>query len=393
MAALDKTNRRKLQVQRKPHFATIAPGLALGYRRNEGAGAWVTREAIGNGRSRFHKFATADDLEIADGGAIMNYAQALVHANRMKRSDKSGKQLVTVEQAIDAYEADLKARGQSKRSRYNATVVRHHLKDTPVYKKSVALLEKNELTNVRNDMAASGLKNATVDRVGKCLKAALNLAANNDHRIANAKTWSDGWAMLPNTSDPRNIILGEPPHFAVVVAIVQAAYQADHKLGVYFDTLAETGTRESQMLRIRVSNLQDDRTNPRLMMPNSFKGKNRKPGHKPVPISARLAAILRQAAAGRSLNEAILSKIDHPELRFREIAKLVGGVDPEATPYSFRHTSIVRMLVKNIPIRIVASLHDTSVAMIEKHYSAYITDVSDAMTRATLPDFGIQRVD
>jgi hypothetical protein len=26
---------------------------------------------------------------------------------------------------------------------------------------------------------------------------------------------------------------------------------------------------------------------------------------------------------------------------------------------------------------------------IERHYSTYITDVSDAMTRATLPDFGI----
>jgi integrase len=143
------------------------------------------------------------------------------------------------------------------------------------------------------------------------------------------------------------------------------------------------------MLRIRVCDLQDDRINPRLMMPSSFKGKNRKPGLKPVPISPRLAAILRKAAARRSSNEAILSKIDHPEIRFREIAKLIGGVDPEATPYSLRHTSIVRMLVKNIPIRIVASLHDTSVAMIEKHYSAYITDVSDAMTRATLPDFGI----
>ena len=47
------------------------------------------------------------------------------------------------------------------------------------------------------------------------------------------------------------------------------------------------------------------------------------------------------------------------------------------------------MLVKNIPIRIVASLHDTSVEQIERHYSAFITDVSDAMTRATLPDFGV----
>jgi integrase len=136
--------------------------------------------------------------------------------------------------------------------------------------------------------------------------------------------------------------------------------------------------------------LQDDRTNPRLMMPNDRKGKNPKPGFRPVPISARLAKILRAAAAGRGLNTPILDKIDHPEERFREIAKLVGGVvDPEATPYSFRHSSIVRMLIKNTPIRVVAALHNTSVVQIEKHYSAFITSVTDDMTRATLPDFGL----
>jgi hypothetical protein len=43
MAAFDKTNRRKLKVQKKPHFITIAPGIALRFRRNDGAGAWVIR--------------------------------------------------------------------------------------------------------------------------------------------------------------------------------------------------------------------------------------------------------------------------------------------------------------------------------------------------------------
>ena len=32
------------------------------------------------------------------------------------------------------------------------------------------------------------------------------------------------------------------------------------------------------------------------------------------------------------------------------------------------------MLLRNVPIRLVASLHNTSVAMIEKHYSKYITE-------------------
>jgi integrase len=388
MAEFDKKPRLKLKQRKKPYFVEIAPGVSLGYRRNRGPGSWIVRTADGKGGSKPRVFAIADDVAEHDGERVLKLDAARLAAIKLSGANTGATTkgaLITVEQAINDYEADLKARGQTGRSRYNATVIRHHLKDTPVYKKPVALLEKQALADVRNALAASGLKSATVDRVGKCLKAALNLAAKHDPRISNAKTWSDGWAMLPNSSDPRNIILPDP----IVGVLVRTAYAADHKLGVYFDVLAETGTRESQMLRIRVCDLQDDRINPRLMMPSSFKGKNRKPGLKPVPISPRLAAILRKAAARRSSNEAILSKIDHPEIRFREIAKLIGGVDPEATPYSLRHTSIVRMLVKNIPIRIVASLHDTSVAMIEKHYSAYITDVSDAMTRATLPDFGI----
>jgi hypothetical protein len=46
----------------------------------------------------------------------------------------------------------------------------------------------------------------------------------------------------------------------------------------------------------------------------------------------------------------------------------------------------VRQLLANTPIRVVASLHDTSVAMIERTYSKFITDHSDALSRRTLLD-------
>ena len=43
------------------------------------------------------------------------------------------------------------------------------------------------------------------------------------------------------------------------------------------------------------------------------------------------------------------------------------------------------MLLRNVPIRLVASLHNTSVAMVEKHYSRFITEYSiDDITRAGL---------
>ena len=52
--------------------------------------------------------------------------------------------------------------------------------------------------------------------------------------------------------------------------------------------------------------------------------------------------------------------------------------------YSLRHSSIVRMLMENVPIRLVASLHNTSTKMIERHYSKFITEHSDDISRRAL---------
>lgn len=57
---------------------------------------------------------------------------------------------------------------------------------------------------------------------------------------------------------------------------------------------------------------------------------------------------------------------------------------PEAVPYCFRHSSIVRMLRQNVNVRLVVALHDTSVAMIEKHYAAYIVDALEDIARSAI---------
>lgn len=59
-----------------------------------------------------------------------------------------------------------------------------------------------------------------------------------------------------------------------------------------------------------------------------------------MPITAHLAQTLRALAAGRSANDLLFELIDKLELRFYEVAALVGGVDPDASPYSFRHSNI-----------------------------------------------------
>jgi hypothetical protein len=106
-----------------------------------------------------------------------------------------------------------------------------------------------------------------------------------------------------------------------------------------------------------------------------------------LAIAPGLAAVLRQAASGRAPHDPLLGKIHDLLPRFRALAKGV-GLGPEVTPYALRHSSIVRQLLGGIPVRVVASFHDTSVGMIEKTYSRHIIgDPSDTLTRRALLDF------
>jgi len=134
-------------------------------------------------------------------------------------------------------------------------------------------------------------------------------------------------------------------------------------------------------------------------MPKSAKGGGRNRSQKKaerysVPITAQLATKFREPDKGRPGDSPLLTQSDgnawgdNPGQRYhRHIDKIVTeiGLDPGVvTIYALRHSSIVRMLLKNVPIRLVASLHNTSVQMIERTYSKYITEHSDDISRKAL---------
>ena len=103
---------------------------------------------------------------------------------------------------------------------------------------------------------------------------------------------------------------------------------------------------------------------------------------------------MKAAAGGRDQGAPLLTQLDgspwpkHPGQHcHRQIDKIVTaiGLDPAVvTMYALRHSSIVRMLLANVPIRLIASLHNTGVAMIERNYSRYITEHSDDISRKAL---------
>jgi integrase len=293
------TARRKLTIRKKPYWLTIAPGIALGYRRNAGAGTWSVRSTDGHGADWIKRIGLADDQEPADGAAVLTFWQAQDRARALARGQTGddGDRPVTVIEALERYEADLVARGGDP---YNARRAKLHLGGM-LLSKPVALLSATELKKWRDGLALSP---ASVNRTRTCLRAALELAAQHDPRIDNRRAWRVGLAGLPDSQRARNVILSDD----VVKKIVEAAYEHDRALGLLVEVAATTGARLSQLARLEVGDLQSDRPDPRLLMPLSAKGRMRAKRHerRPVPIPAPLARVLSEAAGDRPVDTPLL---------------------------------------------------------------------------------------
>ncbi len=74
---------------------------------------------------------------------------------------------------------------------------------------------------------------------------------------------------------------------------------------------------------------------------------------------------------GRTVRCLIASEFS---LRFRVVLKRL-GLDLSLTPYTLRHSSIIRQIRSNVPLRIIAFVHDTSVVEIERTYGRYLSNV------------------
>ena len=375
------TARRRLPVRKKPYWTTISPGIALGYRRNAGAGTWSVRATDGHGGDWVKRLALADDFEPADSTNIMSYWEALDAARALarKQTGTTDGRPPTVAEALDAYEADLAARGGGA---YNAKRPRIHLTPT-LLAKPVSLLTASELRKWRDSLRAKGLTAATINRTRTGLAAACNLVAAHDERITNGRAWRIGLAALPDAHRARNVVVPD----AQVLALIAHARAHDPELGLWVETLAVTGARTSQAARLRVDDLQPKLL--RVMMPASRKGRGRKAVDRvPVPISAALASALAAQAHGRPPDAPLLAYGSRKRWQQRDDFRAIvsaAGLDPDRfTPYALRHSSIVRALLVGVPTRVVAANHDTSSKMIEANYSAYITDHSDAVARKGL---------
>jgi integrase len=385
-----KTARLALDARGRPYgYASLAAGIGLGYRRNKrGAGMWVVRIADGKGGANLLPVGSADDFADADGELVFDFGQA---QDRAKQIAIAGPEVaaddrlpVTVAKAIEQYASNLEQRG---RNRGNADRLRYHLNRTKpaLLAKPVALLTEADLKAWR-DLLLTSLKTGNVLRTFKSLRAMLSHAATLDKRIKNHREWRYliDHQILVDSYTPIDQVLTDTQ----VRTLINAAYAVDHAFGLFVEVLAVTGTRTSQATRLTIADLKADH----LMMPVSFKGKNRKNRKaRPVPIDEALAKKLRLAAGPRPRDAALLidgngKPWDAKATRLRDLfAKIARDTGMEGvTAYALRHSYITRSLKAGVPIRIVAAVADTSVAMIELTYSGSIADHSTDIARKGL---------
>jgi integrase len=246
-----------------------------------------------------------------------------------------------------------------------------------------------------------GMAPAGVNRLLNDVRAALNGAVAAHWRDLPAtigKEIETGLKALPNAETARQALLID----ADIRRIVEAAYAIDSDLGALVLVLAATGARFGQAAKIAIADFQPDAA--RVMVPTSAKGRGVKQRRRTaVPLGQDAIDRLRPLTIGRKGHEPLLTRWlsrqigpaewEHvgraPWTNASEMSrgwrKALAAADlPRVEPYALRHSSIVRGLRAGLPPRIVAALHDTSSAMIERHYSAFILDLSDELARRAL---------
>jgi len=418
VASIDTPPKRaKLAANKNPYWKGIAHGrggLYLGYRKPmRGPGTWIAKIVQGGKRAE-ERIGIADDLGAPEGAlayaaakrAAFTWAEGRERAfAALEAGDADGLSL-TVRDAVNAYILMRKARairaGRDARSRLTL----HVLADAKIAELRVSKVTATALKAWR-DRLSGDLRPSTVNRLLNDVRAALNATIDEHRRVFGPHVRDEvkiGTKAISSVADAREhqILTG-----ADIRAITEAACDLDDTgdLGRLVVVLAATGARFSQVARLRVRDVQVDEK--RIMVPLSSKGKGSKAkSHVPVPVGDDVIEHLRCALSGRKGPEALLERWRYRQMSptlwerivrgpWKSAAELTrpwkaivaaAGLPAGTIPYALRHTSIVRMLRNNISTRFVALVHDTSVAMIEKHYAAHILDdVSDIVRRAVEP--------
>jgi len=420
----NRTARMGLKARTKPFFRLVREGLHLGYYRSAAgrSGTWSARRYVGDQRYETAALGHADDFahSPADGVGILTFDQATKAAAKWadsqakaERASMAAEAAPTVRRALETYITNRRAR-DAKAGADTSTRLAHHVLAAPLADVLLSSLTEADLERWRAGLRRGGrasrpgtapLSAATLARVLNDLRAALRAAAIKSKLPADVLTTIAAGCTRPDdASRPRakQVLLD-----ADVRKLVEAASAQDEDFGLLVLVMAATGARMDQLARATVSDFQAEQR--RLMVPVSRKGRGTKAqSHVAVPLPDDVVARLRPLANGRAGHETLLTRWHHrqepgdkpagrlprwvredrrPWRTPSEMARAwratvaAAGLPEDLVPYCLRHSSIVRGLRAGLPVRLVGAVHDTSVAMIERHYGAFIVDATEDLLR------------
>lgn len=417
--------RAKLRSGKNPYWQGVSGGrggVSLGYRKPQrGPGAWVAKTVIDKARCE-ERIGVADDEGC--GAGALGYIDAVWRAldwAKQQQAATVSTDAPTVRSAVEAYikkrEQRDKRTGGNAKSRLTLYVLGGERRPgkrpasdvvpapgTKFSATKLAKLRASTIEDWRTTLPAD-MKPASLNRLLADVRAVLNDAVVKHRRELPGSVAIEikvGTQALPVDDEARHQLLTDKQ----VQAVVKAAYDVDADFGHLVILAAATGARFSQIVRIKVRDVQRNRS--RVLVPSSGKGRSGK--RRPpavVPLDASVVRQLDLILGGRDADDVLLQRWryrragglrwekDHrgPWGAADEILNLwsdvvkASRVPKDTIMYALRHSSIVRGLTVGMPTVQVAKQHDTSVEMIEKHYAAYITDANEAIARRAAMSF------
>ena len=401
--------RLRLRIRSEPYWRTLEKGFALGYRRRANGGTWLVRRWAATGGYVEHKIANTDDLQDADGVAVLDFGQGQRAARewwRIELRREEGHDIrsdrYTVGDAIADYLKEFEGRGGKSVYHTRRTSETHIL---PAFggvlvskltarkieewhrglaaKPALARSKPGRKPNHRKaDKTTDGARKrrATANRILTVLKAALNHAWKAGH-VASDNAWRRV-KPFKAVDTARVRYLSE----AECVRLVNACEPAFRNLvrGALL-----TGCRYSELTGMHVEDFNADAG-----VATVRESKAGKPRH--VVLTDEGQHLFATLTAGKLGTDPIFVRTDgglwgksHQLRRMKEVSQRA-KIKPAVSFHVLRHTHGSTLAMKGVPMGVIAEqLGHADTRMTEKHYAHLAPSYIAETIRAHFPTLGI----
>lgn len=432
------TAKARARLARGEHWRRLDAEAHLGYRKRKQSGVWFVRwrNHFPGANYKQAPIGIANDVNDKQAEGTLTFEQAKAKAQdyvnraRTEAAAQAAGPAPTVRSAVEAYIKERNTRDSRRAGRPVRSDAGHRLRRyvlgqdkrgtqeaieaAPLAAVALHALKESDLLAWRENLP-DALKATTRQRLANDLKATLNAAwprLSATQKKLNptfAAIIKDGLKAERLDDDDEASVARDNQVLtdAQISVLLRAAREIDTEQCFDGDLyrivvgLAATGARYAQVRRMRVGDAQ--RAERRLMVPGSYKGRGGNGGAVPVPVGADVLDVLLPAMTGRPNEAPLFERWMHEQM--------LGGIEwrksergpwkkaeltrpwqairdragmPDVIPYALRHSSIVRGLRNGLPIQHVAKSHNTSVAMIERHYAKYIATALEDLARAAV---------